>query len=46
MMLKELLRDDFVDDPNLEPDYENYPVKLPLHEGKSYSFLTLIIWNS
>ncbi|XP_075232657.1 RNA polymerase III subunit C53 isoform X2 [Lycorma delicatula] len=36
MMLKELLRDDFVDDPNLEPDYENYPVKLPLHEGNIF----------
>lgn len=33
IMLKELLRDDFIDDPNLEPDYENCPVKLPLNKG-------------
>lgn len=33
LMLKELLKDDFVDDPSLEPDYENCPIKLPLSEG-------------
>ncbi|XP_069686660.1 DNA-directed RNA polymerase III subunit RPC4 [Periplaneta americana] len=30
MKLKELLRDDFVDDPSADPDTENAPVKLPM----------------
>jgi hypothetical protein len=30
MKLKALLRDDFVDDPGVEPDAEYAPVKLPM----------------
>jgi hypothetical protein len=30
MKLKALLRDDFVDDPGMEPDADNPPVKLPM----------------
>ncbi|KAG8327234.1 hypothetical protein J6590_024619 [Homalodisca vitripennis] len=28
--MKQLLRDDFIDDPNLEPDFEKCPITLPL----------------
>jgi len=30
MKLKALLRDDFIDDPSMEPDADYAPVKLPL----------------
>jgi hypothetical protein len=30
MKLKALLRDDFVDDPGMEPDADYAPVKLPM----------------
>jgi hypothetical protein len=30
MKLKALLRDDFVDDPSMEPDADYAPVKLPM----------------
>lgn len=30
MKLKALLRDDFVDDPGMEPDTDYAPVKLPM----------------
>uniref|UniRef100_A0A1B6CWU7 DNA-directed RNA polymerase III subunit RPC4 n=1 Tax=Clastoptera arizonana TaxID=38151 RepID=A0A1B6CWU7_9HEMI len=35
--MKVLLRDDFIDDPNLEPDYNHCPVKLPLVDWKLFS---------
>lgn len=35
--VKELLRDDFIDDPSLEPDFENCPVKLPLKDWKVFN---------
>lgn len=35
--VKELLRDDFIDDPSLEPDFENCPIKLPLKDWKVFN---------
>jgi hypothetical protein len=41
MKLKALLRDDFVDDPGMEPDADYAPVKLPmLTSGYIFSICT------
>ncbi|XP_039293442.1 DNA-directed RNA polymerase III subunit RPC4 isoform X2 [Nilaparvata lugens] len=34
--MKDLLRDDFMDDPSLDPDYDNCPIKLPLSQATQF----------
>lgn len=42
--MQALLRDDFLDDPSLEPDYDNCPVKLPLLECKFLDEITTALY--
>ncbi|KAL1131472.1 hypothetical protein AAG570_011089 [Ranatra chinensis] len=39
LVMKELMRDDFLNDPELEPDFDNCPIKLPLQECKLFLLL-------
>lgn len=35
--MKQLLQDDFIDDPSLEPNYDNCPIVLPFSKWFSLS---------
>jgi hypothetical protein len=44
MKLKELLRDDFIDDPSMAPDADYAPVKLPLlASGQIYIYYCIYL---
>ena len=42
-VMKDLLNDDFLDDPELEPDLTHCPIKLPLLECKLKLLLIVLI---